>query len=224
VTARRHARRNGPRILDLCCGAGGAALGYYLAGFEVTGVDIAAQPRYPFTFVQADALTFPLDGFDAVHASPPCQAWTLAQRIRRNGHPDLITPVRARVIAAGLPYVIENVPGAPLRDPVTLCGAMFAGLAVYRHREFETSFPLTAPAHPVHTAPLAKMGRPPRPGEFMHVVGNFSGAARARQAMGIGWMTRDELREAIPPAYTRHVGHALAKLLAGRASAGGWVA
>jgi len=213
---------NGLRMVDLCCGAGGAAMGYYLAGFEVTGVDIAPQPRYPFTFVQADALTFPLDGFDVVHASPPCQAWTLAQRIRRNDHPDLITPIRARVSAAVVPYVIENVPGAPLHAPVTLCGTMFGGLRVYRHREFETSFPLTAPAHAAHPAPLAKMGRPPRPGEFVHVVGNFSGAAYARQAMGIAWMTRDELREAIPPAYTRHVGHTLAALLHGAAA--GWVA
>jgi DNA (cytosine-5)-methyltransferase 1 len=221
-------RPNGLRILDLCSKAGGAGFGYHLAGFEVTGVDLEPQPRYPFGFVQADALDI-LDTLirnprdprpDAVHVSPPCQLYSLAQRIRGNDHPDLIGPFRDRLRALGLPYVIENVPGAPLADPVTLCGAMFPGLQVYRHREFETSFPAKPPVHPVHAWPLAKMGRPPGPGDFMHVVGNFSGAQAARQAMGISWMTRDELREAIPPAYTRHIGRALAAALtAGKAAA-----
>ncbi|SFP66577.1 DNA (cytosine-5)-methyltransferase 1 [Actinomadura madurae] len=209
---------NGLRVLDAFSCAGGAGMGYHLAGYDVTALDIAAQPHNPFPFVRADALDALADraflaGFDLIHASPPCQAYTLAQRIRGNPHPDLIEPVRTLLQASGLPYVIENVPGAPLRDPVTLCGAMFGGLRVYRHREFETSHPVPAPPHPAHAAPLRKMGRPPQPGDFVHVVGNFSGVAYARQAMGIAWMTRDELREAIPPAYTRHIGAALAALL-----------
>lgn len=197
-----------PRLLDLCGGAGGAGAGYDLAGFEVVGVDMAPQPNYPFEFHQADALTFPLDGFDAYHASPPCQKWTRAQRIRDNDHPDLVTPLRERLRATGKPYVIENVPGTPLIDPIELCGASF-GLRVYRHRLFESSATLVQPPHREHVAPLRKMGRRPQPGDFMHVVGNFSGAAQAREAMGIPWMTRDELRESIPPAYTEYIGRQL---------------
>lgn len=197
-----------PRLIDLFCCAGGASEGYARAGFEVVGVDIEPQPHYPFEFYQADALTFPLDGFDAAAASPPCQAHTLCQRIRDNNHPELIGPIRARLKAAGIPYAIENVVGAPLIDPIELCGAMF-GLRTYRHRLFECSFPIEAPYHPDHTAPVRKMGRPPQPGEFMHVVGNFSGVKQARKAMGIDWMPRDKLREAIPPAYTEYVGRAM---------------
>ncbi|MGI5162756.1 DNA cytosine methyltransferase [Spirillospora sp. CA-253888] len=204
------------RLLDLCSKAGGASMGYHQAGFDVTGVDIDPQPRYPFTFIQADALEVLADQafmtqFDAVAASPPCQAFSLAQRIQGRTHPDLIEPVRDRLTALGLPYVIENVVGAPLHDPVELCGCMFPGLNVYRERLFEFGhWPgITQPAHRQHTEPLVKMGRPPVPGHRMHVVGNFSGVAQARAAMGIGWMVRDELREAIPPAFTRHIGQAL---------------
>jgi DNA (cytosine-5)-methyltransferase 1 len=206
-----------PRLLDLFCGAGGAAMGYHRAGFEVVGVDIVDQPNYPFEFHLDDALEllatpwFVVEDFDAIHASPPCQAFSLAQRIQDREHPELIEDTRKLLQSSGLPYVIENVEGAPLLDPTMLCGAMFPGLAVYRHRLFETSFPVNAPVHPAHIAPLRKMGRPPLPGEFMHVVGNFSGAAQARRAMGIDWMVRNELREAIPPAYTEHIG---AQLLA----------
>lgn len=185
---------------------GGAAKGYSLAGFEVVGVDIHHQPRFPFEFHQADALTFPLDGFDAIHASPPCQAFTNAQKIRGYNHPELIAPIRRRLLATGLPFVIENVDGAPLLDPFVLCGAMFPELRVYRHRLFESNVLITAPKHPAHKAKLTKMGRPPIEGEFMHVVGNFSGVQAARRAMGIDWMTREELREAIPPAYTAYIG------------------
>jgi DNA (cytosine-5)-methyltransferase 1 len=197
-----------PRLLDLFCCAGGASEGYARAGFEVVGVDIEPQPHYPYEFHQANALTFPLDGFDAIAASPPCQAYTRCQRIRDNAHADLIWPTRFRLRAAGVPYAIENVVGAPLVNPIELCGAMF-GLRVYRHRLFECSFPIEAPHHPDHVAPVRKMGRPVRDGEFMHVVGNFSGVALARKAMGIDWMVRDELREAIPPAYTEYVGRAM---------------
>jgi DNA (cytosine-5)-methyltransferase 1 len=206
-----------PLLFDVYCGAGGAGRGYHRAGFRVIGIDIAPQPRYPYPFVQGDALEFLRKHgkhADVLHASPPCQAFTLAQRIQGRQHPDLIAATRDLLESADVPYVIENVVGAPLRDPITLCGAMFPGLRVYRHREFESNVELTTPAHPEHVAPLRKMGRPPQPGEFMHVVGNFSGAAQAREAMGIDWMTRDELREAIPPAYTDHVGRQLVAVLA----------
>ena len=192
------------RALDLFCCAGGASMGLHRAGFDVVGVDLEPQRHYPFAFYQADALTFPLKGFDFIWASPPCQAYTLCQRIRAREHPDLIEKIRTRLKHNGAPWVIENVVGAPLLDPVELCGAMF-GLKVYRHRWFECSFPLTAPHHPLHDAPLRKMGRPPLANEFMHVVGNFSGVKQARTAMGIDWMPRDKLREAIPPAFAEYV-------------------
>jgi hypothetical protein len=126
-----------PRALDLFCGAGGASMGLHRAGFEVVGVDACPQPEYPFAFVQADALTFPLDGFAFVWASPPCQAFTAYKRRTDHVRPrrNLIPAVRARLAAAGVPYVIENVVGAPLRVPVMLCGSMF-GLDVQRHRLF----------------------------------------------------------------------------------------
>jgi DNA (cytosine-5)-methyltransferase 1 len=195
-----------PLALDLFCG-----MGLHRAGFDVIGVDVRPQPRYPFRFVQADALRPPFDlaRFDFIWASPPCQAFTLAQRIQKNEHPDLIEPVRAMLIASGRPYAIENVTGAPLRRPIELCGAMF-GLTTYRHRLFETSFPCVQPWHQAHEliAPSAKMGRAPKDGEFIQVVGNFSGVDKAREAMGIDWMARDELSEAIPPAYSEFIANA----------------
>lgn len=193
------------KALDLFCCAGGAGMGLYGAGFDVTGVDIAPQPLYPFPFVQADAMTFDLGGFDFIWASPPCQRYSLCQRVQDNEHPDLIPLLRERLKASGKPYVIENVPGAPLIDPVELCGGMF-GLRTYRHRLFECSFPVSQPFHGRHEAATTKMGRPPKAGEFMHVVGNFSNAAAGRAALGAFWMTRDKLREAIPPAYSRYIG------------------
>jgi DNA (cytosine-5)-methyltransferase 1 len=219
-----------PRLLDLFCGAGGAAMGYHRAGFDVVGVDIRPQPNYPFEFVQADALRF-LDWvvdtgegwrfdaageeieswkFDAIHASPPCQAFTMAQRIRKRNHPDLIEPTRELLEATGLPYVIENVPGAPLRDYVVLEGQMFDGLRTQRKRWFETNWPLDVPfLRSPRPAPQAKMGRKPKPHEWFQVVGNTSDANGARAAMGIDWMNRDELAQAIPPAYTEFIGHQL---------------
>ena len=201
-----------PRLLDLFSCQGGASMGYHLAGFDVVGVDIDPQPRYPFEFHQGDALKFLLENwqeFDAFHASPPCQAWTLAQRIQGNSHPDHVAATRAAFELIGKPWVIENVEGAPLRDPIMLCGAMFPPLRVYRHRIFESNVLIFEPPHPDHTAPLRKMGRRPEPGEFMHVVGNFSGVDLAREAMGIDWMTRDGLRESIPPVYAEYVGRQL---------------
>lgn len=199
------------RLLDLFCCQGGASMGYHRAGFEVVGVDIDPQPRYPFEFVQGDALAYLMEyghEFDAIHASPPCQAFTNAQKIMGNRHPDFLGPVRDLLIATGVPYIIENVPGAPLRDPIELCGAMF-GLRTYRHRLFESNVPLVEPEHPKHVVRTAKMGRVPEPWEFMHVVGNFSGVAQAREAMGIDWMSRDGLRESIPPRYTAYLGRQL---------------
>lgn len=217
------------RLLDLFCCQGGASAGYAAAGFDVVGADLEPQPRYPYPFLRMNALevmTTLLDGhglrfgdqwltlsdFDAVHASPPCQAKTRAQKIQGREHPRLIAPIRFLLEVSELPYVIENVvpddPDGdpdPLVDPIMLCGAMF-GLETYRHRLFESSLPLTAPEHPQHVARTTKMGRPPRPGEYMHVVGNFSGVDQARRVMEMGWASRDGLREAIPPAYSEHIG------------------
>lgn len=198
-----------PLLLDLFCKAGGAGMGYHRAGFDVVGVDIEPQPNYPFEFVQADAIEYLLkDGnrFDVIHASPPCQAYSNAARIMKRKHPDMIEAVRDAMPAK--PWVIENVEGSPLIDPITLCGYTF-GLRTYRHRLFESSVWLTAPKHREHDKRSTKMGRPPKSGEMMHIVGNFSGVADARAAMGIDWMTRDELREAIPPAYTEWIGRQL---------------
>ncbi len=136
-----------PRLLDLFCGAGGCSVGYHRAGFDVVGVDSKPQPRYPFEFHQADAMTFPLDGFAAIHASPPCQAYsTMTKMHKKSDHPDLVAAMRELLIGSGTPYVIENVSGSPLRDPVMLCGTMFglgvkvANAELRRHRLFETSF------------------------------------------------------------------------------------
>lgn len=210
-----------PKLLDLCCGQGGASVGYARAGFDVRGVDLSPQPRYPFLFVQRDALLvlkrLRPDDWAAIHISPPCQLWTNAQKIMGNEHPDLITPAREYLEEIGLPYVIENVPGSPLIDPIELCGSMF-GLQTYRHRLFESNMPLAAPEHPVHVTRTTKMGRKPVEGEFMHVVGNFSGVKQAKVAMGIDWMNRDGLRESIPPAYTEHIGLQLMEALNERAA------
>jgi DNA (cytosine-5)-methyltransferase 1 len=216
-----------PLLLDLFCCQGGAAKGYADAGFEVVGVDSAPQPRYPFPFYRFDAIQV-LDAIvhgrgafmgrklDAIHASPPCQRYSDAQRIRDRSHPDLIAPTRERLAAIGLPYVIENVMGAEkdLHNPIMLCGAMFPPLRVYRHRLFECSFPIAAPDHPPHVAVQVKMGRAPGPGEWLQPVGNFSGASEAREAMQMPWASREGLREAIPPAYTHYVGLRLRNHLA----------
>ncbi|MGO4417964.1 SAM-dependent methyltransferase [Streptomyces sp. MCAF7] len=203
-----------PRLLDAFCCQGGAGMGYYLAGFDVTGVDLNPQPRYPFRFIQADAVAFIREHgaeFDFIHASPPCQHDSECQRLQGNVHPDLIAPTRAALESTGRPWVIENVRGAvpKLRRPVMLCGPMF-GLATYRHRYFEPGggLLLTTPDHPAHTVPQAKMGRPVPPGWYGQYVGNFSGVDQARRVMGVEWMNRDGIRECIPPAYTRHVGAA----------------
>jgi DNA (cytosine-5)-methyltransferase 1 len=190
-------------------------MGYARAGFEVVGVDAAAMPRYPFEFVQGDALTFPLDGFDAVHASPPCQDYSTTRSLHAVDYPRLIAPVRERLIEAGVPFVIENVAGArhDLRSPVTLCGSSF-GLGVRRHRLFETSFPVMFPPpcrHDLQREPVDVTGTGgSRIGERLDGGGGNSrkprNLAHAREAMGIRWMTRVELAEAVPPAMTEWLG------------------
>ena len=195
------------KLLDLFSGAGGAAVGYHRAGFEVTGVDIVHQPRYPFTFIQADALTFPLAGFDAIHASPPCQGYSRQANCRpglKDRYPRLIEPVRDRLRESGLPYVIENVEGAPLENPRMLCGWMF-GYPVYRHRLFETNFSWEPPFHREHVTPSSQSGHW-RPGTFISVAGHCAPIALARDAMDIGWMTREELCESVPPYFTQNIG------------------
>jgi len=201
-------------LVDLYCGAGGASKGYHLAGFDrIIGVDKCRQPHYPYGFIEGDALQCleaMLGGnlqIDAIHASPPCQLFSKAQRIRQRPHPDLLAPTRELLQASGLPYVIENVPGAPLHDPVVLEGQMFPGLRTQRVRLFECSFPVDVPfMRPPPPAAHAKMGRPLRADQWVQVVGNFSDAQAGRDAMGIDWMNRTELAQAIPPAYTEYIG------------------
>jgi DNA (cytosine-5)-methyltransferase 1 len=205
-----------PRLLDTYCCQGGASAGYHLAGFDVVGVDINPQPRYPFEFHRGDAIEFIKEHgheFDAIHASPPCQGYSLCQRIQGRDHPDLIAATRDALAATGLPCIIENVAEArpQLVDPAELCGCMFPGLNTYRPRLFETSFPLDVPPHRAHTRATVKMGRPLREGDWYHAVGNFSGVAYVRANMGADWMDRDGLRESIPPRYAALVG---AQLLA----------
>lgn len=207
-----------PRLLDLFCCAGGAGVGYARAGFEVIGVDIDPQPRYPMPFIQADALTLNLDflmSFDVIHASPPCQSYS--DLAKRNGNandwPRLIEPVRELLEATGRPYVIENVEGAPLHDPVVLCGTMFPELRVIRHRLFESNVTLTAPPHGDHPLVFTYDKRKKHYGKlnqdtsFVQVTGGGNcTVANARDALGIDWMTKVELNESIPPAYTHYLG------------------
>lgn len=214
------------RLLDLFCCAGGAAMGYHRAGFEVVGVDRHPQRNFPFEFIQADALTLDLEflrSFDAIHASPPCQSYSDLAKRNGNGHkwPRLIEPVREMLIATGLPFVIENVEGAPLIDPAILCGTMFPGLRVIRHRLFESNFPIYPPPHRphplVHTFDKRKShyGKLDQNTAFVQVTGGGNcSVANARAAMGIDWMTKPELNEAIPPAYTEFVGRELLRHMA----------
>ena len=221
-----------PRLLDLFCGAGGAAMGYHRAGFEVVGVDIKPQPHYPFRFIQHDAMSVlrtyiadpRMDGpFDVIHASPPCQKFSRTAHLARSqgkkaSDVDLLTPVRPLLQATGLPYVIENVEGAPMESPILYCGSSF-GLRVKRHRLFESNVLLLG-------APCdhARQGRPvgvygskgddiPKGGKTAATV------EEAQEAMGIDWMPRwSELKEAIPPAYTEWIGRQLMAVIGERAA------
>lgn len=221
-----------PRLLDLFCGAGGAAMGYHRAGFDVVGVDIAKQPNYPFSFEWLDAseairillgrstggfgFLAPLiqgQHFDAIHASPPCQAHSDLQKQNKREYHDFIPEIRELLIELGPPYVIENVEGAPLVNPIVLCGTMFPGLRVIRHRLFETNFPIVAPPHPKHPLVFTHDKRKAHHGQldqdeaFVQVTGGGNcTVANKRAAMGVPWMTGAEANEAIPPAYTEHIG------------------
>ena len=194
--------------------------GYARAGFDVTGVDLAPQPRYPFPFVQADAMTFDLAGYDVIHASPPCPHYSTITPDRA-AHPDLVAATRARLAGTGAMWVIENVPGAPLLDPMLLCGAAF-GLGatcldgrrrpLRRHRLFESNTWLMSAGCACHGEAIGVYGdggggsstRPSGGGGYK------AHPAEARAAMGIDWMNRGELSQAIPPAYTQHIGEQLA--------------
>jgi DNA (cytosine-5)-methyltransferase 1 len=220
--------RRKPRLLDLFCCAGGAGVGYARAGFDVVGVDIDPQPHYPLRFIQADALELApefIATFDAIHASPPCQSYSDLAKRNGNAHerPRLVEPVREMLILSGLPYIIENVEGAPLLNPVVLCGTMFKGLRVIRHRLFEANFQIFTPPHGKH--PIchtfdkrkAQYGKTDEMLDFVSVNGGGNcTVAAARDAMGIDWMTKNELNEAIPPTYTRFIGKQLLEYLANK--------
>jgi DNA (cytosine-5)-methyltransferase 1 len=208
------------RLLDLFCGAGGCTKGYQRAGFWVRGVDIKIQPRYcGEEFIQADALEYlsgliesgEIEEFDAIHASPPCQGYSKTKAIHRSRkieYPKLYEDCKALLVTSGLPWAIENVPGVPMPLAIILCGTSF-GLNVYRHRCFETQpFVLGVPCLG-HSRPCTQVGRRPKPGEVLTIAGHWSGIAEGAKAMGIDWMTRDELSQAIPPAYTEFIGKQL---------------
>jgi DNA (cytosine-5)-methyltransferase 1 len=216
-----------PRALDLFCCAGGAGMGLHRAGFEVVGVDIQAQQNYPFEFHQADALEYPLAGFDFIWASPPCQDYSALKGLAGERRPRLIRQVRSRFVAAGVPWAIENVVGSELHGPITLCGSMF-GLGVWRHRQFEMSCP------PLFT-PQCQHALCPKPVDVTGTGGEFTGIrkkigggvsrkprnlAHAREVMGIDWMNRRELSQAIPPAFAEFVGQeAMKQIILRRAAA-----
>jgi DNA (cytosine-5)-methyltransferase 1 len=217
-----------PRLLDLFCGAGGASRGYHDAGFEIRGVDIKPQPHYPYTFLQMDALAFletliatgEVDVFDAIHASPPCQAYSVAAQSERNAgkeYPDLLAATRTLLEQTGLPWVIENVPGAPMRCDISICGCQ-VGLELRRIRWFETSwhaFQMAAPHH--HPHPVPSVVGHGTPSWVRDQLGYNPTIADYRASMGIDWMNRDELSQAIPPAYTELIGHQLQSHLASAA-------
>lgn len=216
------------RVLDLFCGAGGASTGLYRAGFDVVGIDIKKQPRYPFTFIQADATNPPVDlaDFDFVWASPPCQAHTSMKTMRdAKEHADLIPATRALLTGYRGPWCIENVPGAPLRYSVMLCGTMF-GLGVddadlQRHRLFETSFPMLAPqCQHAGRRVMGIYGEGVRDSRRKHdkTIPEFS-VVEGRVAMGIDWMSLAELCQAIPPAYSEYIARAALAFVSDRIAA-----
>jgi DNA (cytosine-5)-methyltransferase 1 len=214
-----------PILIDLYCCAGGATRGYQRAGFYVIGVDRDPQPNYcGDAFVQMDALEFlailafwggfsiqgmqdvSLADIAAFHGSPPCQKHSTMTACRpglADEYEDFIAETRDFFEWFGLPYVIENVPGAPMRADITLCGTMF-DRPLYRHRLFEANFPLTQPAHPPHLIPASRAGHW-EPGTIMSVSGHIAPVAHARKIMDIDWTNREELAEAIPPYYAEHV-------------------
>lgn len=240
------------RLLDLFCGAGGAAMGYSRAGFtDIVGVDNQPQKNYPFEFIQADALEYLAEAgheFDVIHASPPCQAYSIMRNLpwlKHKEYPALIAPVRDLLDDLDKPWVIENVMGARKGsrmlskynlenhglDADYLCGAMFE-LPFYRHRLFAANWTWTPPEHATHRVVIGsqKVNRPRRGETFIFdnpvnsdwrkyhdgvgngaqkngvAVGHAKGWRLAAEAMGIDWMKREELTQAIPPAYTEYIG------------------
>jgi len=208
-----------PKLLDLFCGAGGCSTGYAQAGFDVTGVDLNDQPHYPFRFVQTNALTAKFLGdYDAIHASPPCQnyCWSAAKhRAKGKTYPDLIGVTRRLLIDSGKPYIIENVPTAPLINPTYLEGTMF-GLGVIRRRGFETNWWLPKPMYRKRKKPIIQQSKKDpkifmKKSAYCSVAGNGGNGWSCRladwqKAMGIDWMNRTEIKQAIPPAYTKYIG------------------
>lgn len=239
--ARRHGARPAagalvmpgrPRLLDLYCCAGGAARGYHDAGFEVVGVDLKPQPHYPYEFHQADALEYladHADEFDAFHGSPPCQRFSKSVKKKHRGsHADLVAATREAFIATGKPYVIENVPGAPLLNPVQLCGTAVGLRGIQRHRLFETNVPMLVPPcnHTINPPQYPPAWNRKNPLRVLSISGGYQKRqlsedfmAMHKEAMGIDWeISYDELSQAIPPAYTRFIGeHIMASLRAGQA-------
>ena len=201
------------RLLDIFCGAGGASKGYEMAGFDVTGIDLKSGKRYPFTYIKKDFKTLTvedLQDYDVIHASPPCQTFSITKNLRiaqnkKTDKEDLLDVTRQLLIDSGKPYVLENVPGAPLRNPIQLCGSVF-NLQVRRHRLFESNMPLKGSGcdHKQQGRPVGIYGslndKIPGGGQTAKTI------EIARQAMGINWMIWTELVEAIPPMYTEFIG------------------
>lgn len=218
-----------PTVLDVYCCQGGAASGYERAGFRViAGVDKDPQPKFPYTFIQSDAITFMVEHMEwirqnvtFVHASPPCQLDSKCQRIRDREHPDLIGPTREVLDELGLPYVIENVGDAvpKLKNPVELCGLMFGMKRTYRHRYFEAGgWTLAQPPHREHPMGQVKLGRRAQEGQPIQAIGNFSGVGIIRDEWEVPWMNRDGIREAIPPAYAEFIGRRFLSTISERSS------
>lgn len=210
------------KLLDLFCGVGGASVGYSQAGFEVHGVDLKHGKRYPFTYLRADVLEILKDKefinqFDVIHASPPCQTHSITQHLRKaqgksTKKLDLIPETRAALIASGKPYIIENVPGSPLINPIQLCGSSF-GLKVRRHRLFESNLSLLGSEclHKEQGRPVGVYGS--LRDDIPHGGKTADSIDQAREAMGISWAIWSELVEAIPPLYTLYLGNQIRELL-----------
>lgn len=200
-----------PKCLDLCCCAGGASMGYHRAGFEVVGVDIEPQPDYPFKFIQADALDYLLDNYqdyDFIHVSPPCQAYSVTKNMHDNEYPDLVGLFRYFLNLTDKPYVMENVPGSPLINYISLDGTMF-DLRVIRKRYFESNLPLVQPGKGIKKGYTSKRGKGYSTFDnayYITVAGNNFRYSDAKVAMDIDWMPRKSLKQAIPPIYTHFVG------------------
>jgi DNA (cytosine-5)-methyltransferase 1 len=214
------------KCLDLFCKAGGCTKGYQMAGFHVTGVDIEPQPRYVGDkFILGDALEVltgmiksgEVEEFDLIHASPPCQAYSVTRSLHKKTRPELIEPARELLKATGKPYVIENVEGAPLINPLMLCGSMF-GLKTIRHRLFECNPPIWFPPAPCHcslfqTSSHRGISSFENGATAITVAGHNFKVEDARIALGIDWMNQSELRQAIPPAYTKWIGKQMIELI-----------